>query len=163
MWGSVSVAGQAQQNAAGQSSTWALLADENPLAAKTADLLLAELSRGHDVCLVEREQVAEVLRELKLGPAGLLSGASRLRLGALLAAETFIYIDCPSKGSSSTVRIRLIETRTGIILWTGFHSGPQPLDVAKCVTELKRAQHKLRVSDQKRIYVGVMGIVNSHR
>lgn len=61
-----------------------------PLSLGLADLLITDLSRSHELTVVDRLRVDALLRELELGRAGLIDTNSSAKAGRLLGARQLV-------------------------------------------------------------------------
>jgi hypothetical protein len=133
---------------------WAVVAADGQSAA-LADLLTAEITQWHDVRLLERSLVKHALGELKLQASGLVTAESSVRFGKSSHADALVLIESKEGG----IRVRLIETRTGVRL--ADFALPQE-DVAKDVEavarELQRRGAKLTIALDKRHLVGILAL-----
>ena len=135
-------------------SRWAIVGDGSPDSTKLVELLTAELSKRADLRLVERELIGRIMEEQKLALSGLVEKASTLRLGQLLPASALLAVE----QTSSTYRLRLIETRSGIVLWD--YLGSDALDtVEHLADELQRNTTKLKTKLADRRHIAFMGFV----
>ncbi|MEO8164829.1 MAG: CsgG/HfaB family protein, partial [Betaproteobacteria bacterium] len=139
-------------------SQWAIIATGDPETRGVADLLTAELSNRPDIRLVERERIDSVLRDLNLSVSGLADQSKAIQLGKLLTADAMVLIE--REAGSPTMRVRFVESRSGIRLWDDLRkvSLDQPV-IQRLATDLQAAGRKLKVPAQKRRTVSIMGIV----
>lgn len=125
--------------------------------APLADLLTADLSRDAGLRLVERQAVARVVDELKLAAAG--DPAAGVKLGQLLAADAIVMLDAGSAETPPRVRVRMVETRTGIRLADGEWAAADLLaDRAVLLADLRTGLRKLRAAAESRRLVGIVGL-----
>ncbi len=122
-----------------------------------ADLLTADLSTDAGVRLVERQAVARVVDELKLGAGG--DAAAELKLGQLLAADAVVMLEAGSGETPPRVRVRVVESRTGIRLadeeWV---AADLVTDRAALLAGLRAGLQKFRVPPEGRRLVGIVGL-----
>jgi hypothetical protein len=71
---------------------WATLASRDLDEAGLTDLLAVELAKRADLETVERQQVGEVLKELKLATLFGADAAARLNLGHVLKADALVLL-----------------------------------------------------------------------
>lgn len=125
--------------------------------APLADLLTTDLSSDAGVRLVERQAVARVVDELKLAAAG--DAAAGMKLGQLLAADAIVMLDAGSAETPPRVRVRVVETRTGIRLADGEWAAADLLaDRAVLLVDLRTGLRKLRAAAESRRLVGIVGL-----
>ncbi|MEO8495038.1 MAG: hypothetical protein ABI614_08205 [Planctomycetota bacterium] len=139
--------------------SWAVIAADGVLPKSLADLTQAELSVA-GIKLVERERIAAVLDEQHLAASALMEGKQSVRLGRLLAADAIVYIERVSDASEMPVRVRVVETRTGIRLWDRILDGPAGSLVKSLGQDLPLLRRKVALDEQDRRYVGVLGLID---
>ena len=87
-----------------------------------SEVVVAELevalSKHEGVALVERAEVATILREQQLTVTGLTDPATAARVGQLLSAQLVLCLEKIPKARPPACRLQLIETQTGIVLAT---------------------------------------------
>ncbi len=136
---------------------WAIVASPDVQRSGLTNLLTVELSKIDGIELVEREAIDKVLGELSLSAAGLVNPQKMLKLGKLVSAEAILFIEHKRATTPDAVRVRLIETRTGIRLVDFFVSAGKPeQQIAGLMGRLRDAKQKLRCPLDKRCYVGVL-------
>jgi len=96
----------------------AIVGGEGERAPSEAVLAALEVgpSREDTLVPVERRRVAEVLTELKLGARGLAEPGTVVKMGRLLSADVMAFVERLPGGGPKAVRVRAVETRTGIAL-----------------------------------------------
>ncbi|MBC8875155.1 MAG: hypothetical protein H8E44_37515 [Planctomycetes bacterium] len=99
---------------------WAVLTADPLLSGGLSDLLTAELGQVDGVQLVERESIDRVLRELQLTAAALVEPARAMRFGRMAAAEAVVFVEPVAGTRPELLRLRVIETRTGVRLLDEF-------------------------------------------
>ncbi|MBX7118573.1 MAG: CsgG/HfaB family protein [Gemmatimonadaceae bacterium] len=97
-------------------------ADLQALSKGIADLLLTELSQNPGIRVVERENIANVIREQGLAADGRVDEATAVRAGRLLGAKhmvtgTFIT----DNRGTMVLTLKSIDSETGIVEWS--HTG----------------------------------------
>jgi len=113
---------QAQEAPPAQPLTAALLPfQERGLQAKgegelVMELLFAELVAAPDLTLVDRADLASVLKELELGAAGMVDGKTAARLGHLTGAKVLVTGSVLAVGKSKYVVAKIISTETSRVL-----------------------------------------------
>jgi hypothetical protein len=83
-----------------------------PVPPAFVDLLTVALTQEPTVALLERDQVAQLLREQALGFA--LSGSDAVKAGKLAGVQAFLMLKA---GTNQTLRVRLVDARYGLKLW----------------------------------------------
>lgn len=83
--------------------------------AQLADLVAAHLSAKAEFSLVERRELDALLREAKLGLAGLASSKDAVRIGALLRADLFLLGNTVPINGTNRLIARLVDARTGVM------------------------------------------------
>jgi hypothetical protein len=133
-------------------SRWAIVSDGATDSAKLVDLLTVVLSRQPALSLVEREDIDRVLEEQAINLSGLVARAEAVQLGRLLPADALLAIE----QRLAAVHLRLIETRSGIVLWD--YQGPHATGLVNRLSmELLDNVAKLDAPIDERAYVAVMG------
>lgn len=99
------------------SSVALALGQGSPAPSPVAEIALAKsLSSFPDVQLAERKASQGVLKEQKLNAGGLVDPATAIRIGELASADAFVLIEKGPYSKPAIIRVRVIETRTGIRL-----------------------------------------------
>ena len=125
--------------------------------AALADLVTADLSNDKGVRLVERQAVNRVVDELQRAPA--TDVASDVKLGQLLAADAIVLLDAAAAETPPRVRVRVVETRSGIRLADGEWATADLLaDRAALLADVRQGLAKLRVPPGERRLVGIVGL-----
>ena len=125
--------------------------------AALADLLTADLAKDAAFRLVERQAVNRVVAELERASA--TDVAADVKLGQLLAAEAILLLDAAAAQTPPRVRVRLVETRTGIRLADGeWAAGDLLANRAALLVDVRQGLAKLRVPPSGRRLVGVVGL-----
>jgi len=126
-----------------------------------SDLLLADLSERADVLFVERGAVDQVLAEQSLSLDGLTAPGTAISVGRLLAADLLLCVDAFPGDVVSGIRIRIIESRTGITLAADeFPSDTLDTELKAAREAFDRALPKARIAADNRLYVGIVGFRN---
>lgn len=134
----------------------ALIPGEGERAPKAGlvDLLTAELTKHKDLSVLEREQISKVLAEQELA-AG--NPSSAIRVGALLGADVFVFVETLPGSLEPALRLHIVETRSGIMLTSILHCGVSPAgEFTALAREIEAGLAKLRTPQNKRRYVGVL-------
>lgn len=83
-------------------------------------VLFTALSDRDDVRMVERERVRALLAEQALGLSGAIDRRAVAKAGRVVAADFFVYLEhvreSPARDAPSLVRMRVVETRSGVVL-----------------------------------------------
>ena len=139
---------------------WAIVAGEELRERGVADLLTVQLS-DMDVDLVERDAVGHVLDELKLNASGLVAPERAVEFGKLASAEVVVLVEALPKLAPPLVRLRAIETSTGVRLLDFLTPAKTPdQDAETLLAELRRAKDTWRTPAALRRYVSVLGVRN---
>jgi TolB-like protein len=80
-----------------------------------AEILRTEMAQTGAFTVVEREQLAALLEEQKLGAAGLVDPADAARIGRLAGATRVAMGSAVRLGEVITVNVRLIVVETGVV------------------------------------------------
>ena len=83
-----------------------------PVSPAFVDLLTVALTQEPTIALLERDQVAQLLREQALG--FMLSGSDAVKAGKLAGVQAFLMLEA---GTNQTLRVRLVDARYGLKLW----------------------------------------------
>ncbi len=127
-------------------------------AASTVTLLTVALSQQANVVCLEREEIARVLSEQKLGAAGVTDPRTAAKIGQLLAADGLLTVEKLPGPEPTAVRLQFVEVRTGIVLTADVYAEKPPEALqARAVALAKQALAKVRVPDADRRYVGILG------
>jgi hypothetical protein len=122
------------------------------------DLLLAEASALGGVDFLDRADLAKVLDEQKLTAGSLTSAETAIRLGQLLSADALVLIEPEAGAAARAVRVRIVESRSGVRLLDCPLSATADASQRKCLlAELRRCVTKLRSPAGQRCYVAVIG------
>lgn len=98
--------------------------------------------------LVEREQIAKVIGELKLEGAALAGNDPARRELGKLAKLRYLVVGSVTRLGGVTINARLVDVRTGLIVQTGTVTAATP---EEAVALLPRLAHVLQLSDEKKI------------
>ena len=120
----ITAANSAEQNVQGKSPAqsgeplvlrrWAILSDEAVRTSGVSDLLTAELSAVPRLELVERDELAAVLRELEIDDLfGTRSSNARLRLGQTLKADVLLLLKQVDRDGASYLQWTIAECSLG--------------------------------------------------
>ncbi|MCU0873981.1 MAG: CsgG/HfaB family protein, partial [Pirellulaceae bacterium] len=139
---------------------WAIVTGEELHERGVADLLTAQLS-DMGVDLVERDAIGHVLDELKLNASGLVAPERAVEFGKLASAEVVVLVESLPKLAPPLVRLRAIETSTGVRLLDFLTLATTPdQDAETLLAELRRAKETWRTPVALRRYVSVLGVRN---
>jgi len=117
------------------------------------------LAADPEVALVERQQIRKILAEQKLTASVLANPATAARLGQLLSADLFLFVEKLPEPTAAAWRVEVIETRTGISLG-GLISAEKSFKTdPKQISDLVQAAvAKWRIPPEKRRYLGILGV-----
>ncbi len=73
--------------------------------------------------VIERQNLASLLEEVDLGTAGYISEESMIKKGKMIGVDAFLVGSCQISRRVLTCNLRLIQTETGAVIWTGRFSG----------------------------------------
>lgn len=141
---------------------WAILTSVELRDEGFADLLTVRLSQTQGIKLVEREAIDRVLAELRVNATGLVDPAKAVEFGRLVAADVILYAERDARAKPVVVRLRLIETRTGVrFLDTLVADRDTEKLVDEAVAECQvAAQQVLATKPDERRFVGLLGITS---
>lgn len=143
-------------NGANASDSWAVVAAQDSDKG-IADLMMAELSEVEGLQLVERSKIATLLNELKLSSLGLVDHRNAVKFGQFITADAIVVVE--RVNPNETLRVRLIETRTGVRLADELAAKGDPnKQCAEIARRLLPLRAKLGLGDASRRYLGVVGI-----
>ena len=89
---------------------------ERAPAAETIVLLEVAASQQPGMVLVERAEIDKILKEQELTVSGLVDRATAVKVGKLLAADLFLFVEKIPGTDPTTYQARVIEARTGVAL-----------------------------------------------
>jgi hypothetical protein len=96
---------------------------------EVADLFSMEmLKRGFSV--VERKQVETILKEQQLQQGGMTSREDPVKMGEVLNVQAVMIINIPIAGQKVDLTAKLVEVKTGDLLWMGEGTGNTKSGVA---------------------------------
>jgi hypothetical protein len=133
--------------------------DKSPL----ISLLEVQLSQEKGIKLLERAEIEKILSEKKLQLSFEASAnADRLKIGNILGADALLCVDkIVTTERQELIHIRIIETRTGIILDDVLiTSSGVEADVKALIEGLRPKLLKLSVPLNQRLYLGISDIRN---
>ena len=81
-----------------------------------SDMLTTDVAASGAVTVVEREKLAEVLKEQELQLSGAVKDDDAVRMGAILAAERIVYGSFIVAGQSLRIEARLVDTGSAAVL-----------------------------------------------
>ena len=109
-------------------NTWSILASVKDAGKLVSDMFATELMRVPNFRLVERSQIKSVLSELNLSLSDLIEQKSAQQIGELLGVDAVLVGHVASfwyqqhwtqeKWSNYSYSVRLVETKSGIVLFT---------------------------------------------
>jgi TolB-like protein len=91
------------------------VAMEADIGVAAAEILRTEMVQTGAFTVVERDQLAALLNEQKLGAAGLVEPAEAARIGKLAGADKVAQGSAVRLGEVITVNVRLIDVETGVV------------------------------------------------
>lgn len=151
----------AAPGAADQPVRVAIVAGDGERAPKAGvvELLAVGMSKQPGVVLLEREEVQRILAEQKLSASGLVGIDSAVRLGKVLSADLFVFVEKIPAAKPPELRIRIVEGRTGIVFEAMIEKEDGSADCLKdFATSLQRILVKVRTEPKNRRYVGILGV-----
>ena len=93
--------------------------DLMPLSKGIADLLITELAQNTAIRVVERENLANILREQQLATDGRVDDATAARVGKLLGAKHIVTGSFITNNRGAMVlTLKSVDTETGVVEWT---------------------------------------------
>lgn len=81
-----------------------------------AEILGTDLAKSDRITLVERSQLGQALRELRLQDAGLTKPEQAKRVGKLTGAEAIIVGSFYIRGNQIVINARVVDVRTGKVM-----------------------------------------------
>jgi TolB-like protein len=81
-----------------------------------SDMLTTDVAASGAVTVVEREKLAEVLKEQELQLSGAVKDDDAVRVGAILAAKRIVYGSFIVAGQSLRIEARLVDTESAAVL-----------------------------------------------
>ena len=140
----------------------ALIADKasglykSPLVA----VLEARLSKEPNLILLERAEIEKILKEKMLQLTFEAEGSNaRRQLGNMLGADVLLFAEKVSVPERTSIRLRMVETRTGIILDDLLQaSSDVDHDVESLVASIRPGLLKVGTPIKDRRYIGIMDI-----
>jgi len=138
-----------------------------------SDIVIANLEVGlsalEDVTLVDRSVINKVLQEIHLGESGFQNKKKAVTIGNLVAANILLFVEKTissdqekSHTETDIVHIRLVESRTGIILGSFMETADMlESGIQSVVMVIQSAIIKQKIPIEDRKYVGIMGMKNN--
>jgi TolB-like protein len=131
---------------AGESRTVAVLyfdnnslakkADMEPLRKGLADMLITELGKISQLQVVERNQLQQILEEMKLAQSGLITGKTGQEVGKMLGAQNLLFGSFMLMlDNKLRIDVRIVQVETGVTVKAEEATGA-PRDLYKLVTGL---------------------------
>jgi TolB-like protein len=81
-----------------------------------ASFMIADMAATKNLRLIDREQLAQVLREQMISAAGLADPRTRMRVGSILGAKYFIFGTYTIAGTQAVLTARMDSVETGQIV-----------------------------------------------
>jgi hypothetical protein len=161
-WCVIPIRASSAQDHALPAQRWAIIAADQP-ARSLADLLTVQLSGADDLELVEREQIARVLAELRLQASGLADHDRAINFAQLSKADAVVLINAGDQAEAGQLlRVRLIDARSSIrLLDTVLASENLEQQVADIQAELQTAAASLAVAGDDLRMISVVPIVSA--
>jgi len=127
-----------------------------PLRKGLADMLITELSKIQALKVIERNQLQQMIEEMKLGQSGMVDAQTAQKVGRLLGAQTLLlgsYV--VMFGGKMRIDARIVEVETGRTIEAEEVTG-KVKDLFKMVQKLSRKiakalDVKLTKEDKKRL------------
>lgn len=131
--------GTAPARAAEPLKRWALLASPEIEKTGLPDLLTADLSKQPGIELVERQQIAAVVKELTLSNVvGAGAVSDRLKLGRLLKADALVILLTRRADDQDFVSLVIADCAAGARLWSENIAAPEGKMQAACSAVAER-------------------------
>lgn len=134
-----------------------------PSLSALGSLLTVQLSQ-RGLVLIERSALDQILREQKLGAAGLLERGTSVKVGRLARADAFLLLSREAiqrDGRGALLGVRLVETARGIRLldcFESFHEDRIEESAEHIASKVERAAEKLRMPEGQLTPVGVVDV-----
>ncbi len=110
------------------------------LGSAVTDIMVTELFNTGRFLMIERDKIAKIIEEQTMGAAGLVDSSTAVEIGKLLGAGTmitgsvsefgvkttgsdFLIVASKKQSAESTVDVRVIDAKTGRIIYTGTGRG----------------------------------------
>jgi TolB-like protein len=93
-------------------------ADANQKVWRTAlaIFMIADLGASQNLRVIDREHLAEVLREQRFSMTGLSDDTTRLRIGRIIGAKYFVFGTYTIVGDEAALTARMVDVETGQIV-----------------------------------------------
>ncbi len=127
-----------------------------PLQKGLADMLITELSKIQALKVIERNQLQQMIEEMKLGQSGMVDEQTAQKVGSLLGAQTLLLGSYVAMfGGKMRIDARIVEVETGRTIEAEEVTG-KVKDLFKLVQKLsgkiaKALNVKLTKADKKRL------------
>ena len=127
-----------------------------PLQKGLADMLITELSKIQALRVIERNQLQQMIEEMKLGQSGMVDEQTAQKVGRLLGAQTLLLGSYVAMfGGKMRIDARIVEVETGRTIEAEEVTG-KVKDLFKLVQKLsgkiaKALDVKLTKADKKRL------------
>ncbi|MEX0885788.1 MAG: hypothetical protein WD009_05035 [Phycisphaeraceae bacterium] len=146
--------GAAAKAGAGDNSVAVLLVGEHE-GGELLELKLIEAATAHGFAPVDREHLREILDEQMLAAMQADDHATRMQFGQMIGAEVLALVE-PAGGEAGAVRIRLIESRSGVVLNEVMFAWDADVPLPEAVQEaLTLAGRRLDVAVEDRLYLSL--------
>jgi curli biogenesis system outer membrane secretion channel CsgG len=138
---------------------WAVVAADASQDGGFVDLLTAELSKDASYQLVERADVARILNELSLQASELVDPQRAVKFGQLASADAILIVEKAAEGDEAWRFARLVETKSGIQMWSGLAAQTDRADdVHQVLVKQLRAARDKMATQAARHYVGILDV-----
>lgn len=115
------------------------------------------LSQQEGIAVVERNEIDKILREQRISAMGLTRPSVSIRLGQLLDAQFFLYLEKLNRMKEPTYRAQVIEAATGIVLGSVFlDEATLTNDMSPVIRAARSATTKARAASANRHYITVL-------
>lgn len=127
----------------------------------TLGVLESQLSNMTDIAFVDRSYIMRVLSEQKFAVGFTSEKKNAPRMGHLLQADILLFIKRISEVDQSVYRIRLVESRSGIVLGSMIEKGADLQgDISHVIEMVRSAVQKYQIPFNGRKYVGILGLTS---
>ena len=141
---------------------WAILADPQVSDSGMTDLLTVGLAALPGLELVDRADIARVLREQELSPLASAEGAPlRLQVGKILRADAMVLLATDPSGQTPRLSAVIVDCHSGTRLWMGpvtHPAGDLKASVGEVIVAVEHVRQ--RFVDGIRCSIGVLPFVS---
>jgi TolB-like protein len=110
--------------------------DMDPLTKGLADMLITELGKISQCKVVERNQLQQILEEMKLAQSGLVTGKTAQEVGKMLGAQNLLFGSYMLMlDNKLRIDVRIVQVETGVTVRAEEVTG-NPKDLYKLVATL---------------------------